>query len=93
MERFPAIKYAYDTARKGGTAGAVLNAANEAAVDAFVGGRISFGEISRVVGLTIDAHEVQVTPSLDDLLAADQWARGAVRARIASAGMRPVYTV
>ncbi|HET6252189.1 MAG TPA: 1-deoxy-D-xylulose-5-phosphate reductoisomerase [Tepidisphaeraceae bacterium] len=77
--RFPALKLAYDVARKGGTAGAVLNAANETAREAFVAGKISFGEISRLVGLTIEAHQLQANPSLDDLLIADRWARSYVQ--------------
>ena len=82
--RFPALRLAYDVARLGGTAGAVLNAANEAAVAAFMAGDIPFGEISRLVGLTIDRHRVglQQNPSLSDLLEADQWARDTVRGSI-----------
>jgi 1-deoxy-D-xylulose-5-phosphate reductoisomerase len=75
FDRFPALKIAYDVARKGGTAGAVLNAANEAAVTAFTSGKITFGEISTLVGLTIARHDVQAQPALDDLMRADQWAR------------------
>lgn len=75
FERFPALRLAYDVAERGGTLGAVLNAANEAAVAAFCAGRIAFGEISRVVELTIEAHDLQTQPSLDDLLEADRWAR------------------
>jgi 1-deoxy-D-xylulose-5-phosphate reductoisomerase len=86
FERFPALKIAYDVARKGGTAGVVLNAANEAAVSAFTSGKIAFGEISRLVGLTIDRHDVQRHPSLDDLLRADRWARGSVETLIAGGG-------
>jgi 1-deoxy-D-xylulose-5-phosphate reductoisomerase len=80
-ERFPALRLAYDVARLGGTAGAVLNAANEAAVAAFAGGLIPFGEISRLVEITIDHHRVRLeqNPSLSDLLDADQWARETVR--------------
>ena len=88
--RFPAIRLAYAVARAGGTAGAVFNAANEAAVAAFLGGAISFGEISRLVELTIDAHVNRVTPTLDDLIAADAWARAAVEAGIGRRGVRPV---
>jgi 1-deoxy-D-xylulose-5-phosphate reductoisomerase len=75
FERFPALKMAYDVARRGGTAGVVLNAANEAAVESFLTGRVSFGEISDLVALTLGRHEVQDHPSLDDLLKADRWAR------------------
>jgi 1-deoxy-D-xylulose-5-phosphate reductoisomerase len=68
----------------GGTAGAVLNAANEAAVAAFSAGEVPFGEISRLVELTIDRHKVrlQQNPSLSDLLEADRWARETVRGSI-----------
>jgi 1-deoxy-D-xylulose-5-phosphate reductoisomerase len=75
FERFPALRLAYDVATRGGTLGAVLNAANEAAVAAFPSGKIRFGEISRVVELTIQEHELQPAPGLDDLLEADRWAR------------------
>jgi len=75
FDRFPALRLAQDVARRGGTLGSVLNAANEAAVEAFVAGNIPFGGIARAVEHTIRAHTVQTTPSLDDLLKADQWAR------------------
>jgi 1-deoxy-D-xylulose-5-phosphate reductoisomerase len=75
MERFPALRLAYDVAERGGTLGAVLNAANESAVEAFLSGRIPFGVIYDVVELTIARHRLQSDPSLDDLMEADQWAR------------------
>ena len=70
--------------RRGGTLGAVLNAANEVAVEAFTAGKITFGEISRLVAFTIDTHRVQQEPSLDDLLEADRWARSAVEEKLQS---------
>jgi 1-deoxy-D-xylulose-5-phosphate reductoisomerase len=82
FERFPALRIAYDVARRRGTLGAVMNAANEVAVSAFADGQIAFGEISRLVGLTIDAHDLVAEPTLDELLSADRWARSAVRERI-----------
>jgi len=82
-ERFPALRLAYDVARRGGTAGAVLNAANEAAVEAFCAGTIPFGEISRLVGFTIEKHRVVERPSLDELLASDRWARETVQCLLA----------
>jgi 1-deoxy-D-xylulose-5-phosphate reductoisomerase len=82
--RFPALGLGYQVARSGGTAGAVLNAANEAAVAAFTSGKITFGEISRLVADTIDAHQLQESPTLDDLLEADKWARGMVDDLISS---------
>ncbi len=83
-DRFPAIRLAYQVARAGGTAGAVLNAANEAAVTAFTAGAIRFGEISRLVELTIDEHRVRQDPTLDALLDADRWAREWVRQLVLS---------
>ncbi len=73
--RFPALEIARDVARRGGTLGAVMNAAKESAVESFTSGKISFGMISRAVQHTIDRHRVQTAPSLDDLLEADRWAR------------------
>ena len=84
VERFPALKLAFQAVEAGGTAGAVLNAANEAAVEAFASGNVSFGEISRLVGFTMDRHAVRRDPSLDDLLEADRWARRTVREKIAA---------
>ena len=78
FKRFPALTIAYDVARKGGTAGVVMNAANEAAVSAFTSGKIAFGAISRLVGDTMAKHLVQPEPGLDDLLRADRWARDTV---------------
>jgi 1-deoxy-D-xylulose-5-phosphate reductoisomerase len=80
FKRFPALRLAYQVAEAGGTAGAVLNAANEAAVSAFCDGQIGFEGICRVVERTIERHRVQHEPGLDDLLQADQWARDTARA-------------
>jgi 1-deoxy-D-xylulose-5-phosphate reductoisomerase len=84
LDRFPAIRLAYQVARAGGTAGAVLNAANEAAVEAFLAGKVRFPEISRLVESTINAHlpGLQTSPGLADLLEADRWARRTVKEAI-----------
>jgi 1-deoxy-D-xylulose-5-phosphate reductoisomerase len=87
FERFPALRMAYDVATKGGTAGVVLNAANEAAVEAFTSHKIRFAEISRLVQRTLDQHQVQPHPSVDDLFEADRWARTAVRELIHEGSM------
>jgi 1-deoxy-D-xylulose-5-phosphate reductoisomerase len=79
FDRFPALRLAYDVAERGGTLGAVLNAANEVAVEAFMSGKMPFGEISRVVESTIEAHQLQPVGSLDDLMEADRWARAAAQ--------------
>jgi len=76
-ERFPALGLAYKVAKMDGDAGAVMNAANEIAVEAYIAGRIGFGEISEVVAHTIMGHPLQQRPSLADLLGADQSARNA----------------
>ncbi len=74
-DRFPALRLGVEVARKGGTAGAVFNAANEAAVDAFRAGNIRFGRIVELIEHVLGRHEVQPNPDLPTLLAADQWAR------------------
>lgn len=75
MQRFPALRLSYEAAQRRGTAGAVLNAANEVAVAAFLAGKIRFGRIWRVVELTIRGSRFMADPSLDDLLEADRQAR------------------
>ncbi|MFQ6048040.1 MAG: 1-deoxy-D-xylulose-5-phosphate reductoisomerase [Phycisphaerae bacterium] len=74
-QRFPALRLGYEVARRGGTAVAVLNAANEAAVEIFRQGRIRFGQIVELSEAVLSAHRVIERPSLEDLLAADAWAR------------------
>jgi len=79
LERFPALRLGYEVARAGGTAGAVFNAANEQAVEAFRQGRIPFGRIVELTRLVLDRHKIKPTPDLETLLAADAWARQEVR--------------
>ncbi len=74
-KRFPALDIAYDVIRRRGTLGAVMNAANETAVSAFLSGKIRFGMIWRAVEHTIGSHNVTPEPTLADLLEADRWAR------------------
>jgi len=81
-ERFPALTIARDVASRGGTLGAVMNAANEAVVAFFTSGKIPFGMISRAVSHTIAMHTVQAAPSLVDLLEADRWARATAEAYV-----------
>ena len=82
--RFPAIDLGYEAARLGGTAGAVLNAANEAAVEEFCGGRIAFTDIVRLNAQVLSRHQTMTAPTLSDVLDADQWARNEVRACLQS---------
>jgi 1-deoxy-D-xylulose-5-phosphate reductoisomerase len=74
-ERFPALDLARRAGQIGGTMPAVLNAANEVAVAAFVEGRLSFAEIPERVRRTMDAHQPVQDPTLDQILEADAWAR------------------
>jgi 1-deoxy-D-xylulose-5-phosphate reductoisomerase len=73
--RFPALTLARRAGEVGGTLPAVLNAANEIAVDAFVDRRITFLQITETVQNTMDRHTWVAHPSLDEILAADRWAR------------------
>jgi 1-deoxy-D-xylulose-5-phosphate reductoisomerase len=77
-ERFRSIRLGYEVARTGGTAGAVFNAANEAAVELFLDGKIRFGAIVELIESCLDKHNVKHDVSLDELLAADAWARNEV---------------
>jgi len=74
-ERFPALRCAKDALRRGGTAPAVLNGANEAAVQLFLERKILFTQISELVNRALKAHKVVPDPTLDDILQADAWAR------------------
>jgi 1-deoxy-D-xylulose-5-phosphate reductoisomerase len=75
MDRFPALNLARRAGEIGGTLPAVLNAANEIAVEAFCAKKISFPEITQVVQRTMDAHKIIERPTLDQILTADTWAR------------------
>ena len=75
FERFPCIRYAYDAAEAGGTAPAVLNAANEIAVGAFLDGAIRFLDIPRVIDACMTVVKRQDARTLDDVLSADAQAR------------------
>ena len=84
-DRFPALDHARRAGDVGGTLPAVLNAANEVAVQAFCDGGISFPEITATVGHTMDAHEIIEHPKLDEIIAADQWARNTAASLLAPA--------
>jgi 1-deoxy-D-xylulose-5-phosphate reductoisomerase len=74
-ETFPALQLGYEVARRGGTCGAVLNAANEAAVERFLQGDLNFLDIPRVCRAALDHHNFSPTPTLAELSACDRWAR------------------
>ncbi|TYT75748.1 1-deoxy-D-xylulose-5-phosphate reductoisomerase [Desulfobotulus mexicanus] len=75
LERFPCLGLAFDAAREGGIFPAVLNAANEVAVDAFLQGRIPFTRISELIAETLMRTENRNVKDLEDLLQADAGAR------------------
>jgi 1-deoxy-D-xylulose-5-phosphate reductoisomerase len=75
QETFPALQLGYEVARRGGTCGAVLNAANEAAVSRFLAGELRFLDITRACRAVLDHHNFSARPSLADLHAIDRWAR------------------
>ncbi|MFN2588579.1 MAG: 1-deoxy-D-xylulose-5-phosphate reductoisomerase [Actinomycetota bacterium] len=84
-ERFPALGLAYRAGRAGGTAPAVLNAANEVAVEAFLSGSLSFTGIAQVVAQVLDAHAPDDAAGLEQVLAADGWARREASRAVAGA--------
>jgi len=73
--RFPCLGLALEAGRRGGTFPTAMAAADEVAVEHFLAGRIGFMDIPRVIETTLTAHDGTVEPSLDDVLAADAWAR------------------
>jgi len=75
FERFPCLGLAYEAAKIGGTMPAVLNAANEVAVEEFLGRRLGFCDIPKVIEKTMADHTPREAPTLDDVLAADEQAR------------------
>lgn len=81
-ERFPCITLAYQALRAGGTMPAVLNAANEIAVAAFLNEQIKFGQIPALIRAACEAHTPQPVADLETVLATDAWARTVVSEKI-----------
>lgn len=82
FDTFPCLNLAYGAARTGGTAPAVLNSANEKAVELFLGGSITFGDIPILIKNALNAHTVINNPTLDDLIKADKETRAFVEGMI-----------
>jgi 1-deoxy-D-xylulose-5-phosphate reductoisomerase len=76
---FPCLDMAYEAGRVGGTMPAVLNAANEVAVELFLRNLVGFMEIPRILERVLAEHTATTDPSLEDLLGADKWARNRAR--------------
>jgi len=75
MGRFPCLRLAIETGRRGGTCPAALSAADEVAVEMFLSGQIGFLSIARLLERVLEEHPSVPRPSLDEILAADRWAR------------------
>ena len=82
LKTFRALPLAYEVARTGGTAAAVFNAANEAAVEEFLAGGIEFVNIVELIEHCLNKHDVKTSASLEDLLEADAWARKEVKRKV-----------
>jgi len=79
LNKFPCLGLAYKACQTGETLPAVLNAANEMAVQAFLKQRIPFVKIPEVIGKTMESHTVVTNPAFDDIVESDRWAREQAR--------------
>lgn len=75
FDKFPCLRIAFDAIRRGGTAPAAMNVANEVAVQRFLKGEIRFTDIPEIVNQTVQAHPFRAEYTLSDLLALEKWAR------------------
>ena len=75
LEVFRALSLGFEVAQKGGTAAVVFNAANEAAVEEFLGGRIGFTNIVELIEHCLDEHDFKKELTLEEILDVDAWAR------------------
>ncbi len=89
LQRFPCVRLAYDALARGGTAPAVLNAANEIAVQAFLSGELAFPDISDVIEEVLSATDDAEAAALEDVMLADSVARAMARERIAFRALKP----
>jgi 1-deoxy-D-xylulose-5-phosphate reductoisomerase len=84
LDRFPCFSLAMEVAQRGGTAPAVLNAADEELVQALLDGRLHFTELPSLLREVVEGHTPVPAESLDAIRAADRWAREAVGAQLAA---------
>jgi len=92
-DRFPCLRLAFDALQTGGTMPAVLNAANEVAVAAFLDGKIGFGDIARINKSVIKECDPEAASSIDVLQAADKGAREEAGALVAEVGRTAIAAV
>ena len=75
LDAFPALRVGFEVAKRGGTCGSVLNAANEVAVERFLDGSLKFTEIPQACGDILNGYNFDAQPTLAELLRLDEWAR------------------
>ena len=75
FDKFPGLKIGFEVLKEGGTMPAAMHGADESAVKAFLGKRISFTEIPLIIKKTIKAHKVIKNPNLEEILKAESWGR------------------
>jgi len=78
-KKFPCLALAFEACKIGGTLPAVMNAANEIAVDAFLNKELSFMQIPEIIKKTMDKHQIIAHPEMDEIIEADRWARETFR--------------
>lgn len=79
MSKFPSLRLAYEAAKKGGSAACVLNSSNEAAVNAFLEGKIDFTDISKIIERLLSRHKKVEFPSLEEIEEIEDWAKEEVK--------------
>lgn len=82
LKRFPCLALAFEACEQGGTMPAVLNAANEVAVQAFLEHKLDFAAIPQIIGETMVDHTSIPSPGLADVLSADSWARDVAQSKL-----------
>jgi 1-deoxy-D-xylulose-5-phosphate reductoisomerase len=88
FDKFPCLGLAYSAIRTGGTMPAVLNAANEVAVQAFLDGRIRLSEVGLINGRVMEAHQAKPVTDLETVLEVDRWARDAAVGHLSTSARR-----
>ncbi|MDE0185481.1 MAG: 1-deoxy-D-xylulose-5-phosphate reductoisomerase [Candidatus Poribacteria bacterium] len=84
FEKFPCLSHAYTAAKVGGTLPTVLSSADEVAVSAFLNEHIGFMDIPTIIETVMNQHDVELEPNLNDILAADRWAKSTAHQLIQS---------
>ena len=84
FEKFPCLSHAYTATKVGGTLPTVLSSADEVAVHAFLNKHIAFMDIPTIIETVMNQHDVEPHPNLNDILAADRWAKSTAHQLIQS---------